>query len=90
MNTCKVSNGLQLVITLSISWAWFASVPTDKQQVTILKLFRGLIINVISCQCYTLGNVVLLTNALHALIILLKSYLQKRNPINLFDFAGNS
>jgi len=81
MNTCKVSNGLQLVIMLPISWAWLALVPMDKQRVTILYMFKGLIINVISYQCYILGNVALLTNVFHALIILLKLRLQKRNPV---------
>jgi len=72
MNTYKVSNGLQLVIMLPISWAWLALVPMDKQQVTILYMFKGSIINVISYQYYILGNVVLLTNAFHALVILFK------------------
>jgi len=53
-------------------------------------MFRGLIINVIIYQCYTLVNVVLLTNALRALVIPLKLCLQKRNLVNLFDLAGNS
>jgi len=72
MNTYKVSNGLQLVIMLSISWAWLAFVLMDKQQVTILYMFKGSINNVISYQCYILRNVVLLTNAFHALAILFK------------------
>jgi len=85
MNTCKVSNGLQLVIMLPISWAWLALVPMDKQRVTILYTFKGSIINVISSQCYILGNVVPLTNEFHALVILFKiTPTEKKTRLNYF------
>jgi hypothetical protein len=52
----------------------------------VLQMFRNLIIHLISYQCYTLRNLVPLTNAFHTLFILFKIRPTEKKPVHFFLF----